>query len=149
MSDDLRQSLENMVKKLGSDLGLPKVDVDKLIETHKKNFDALVEAVRLASAGAREVAAKQRELIESTINDAFALVGEVKPGVDAASLLAQHRETVAQTLDKTIASTGAIADQIQTLNMEMLNMMTDRLTANLGEIRASFSARASSPTSTN
>ena len=34
-------SYVDMLRKFGSDLGLPKVDVDKLIESHKKNIDAL------------------------------------------------------------------------------------------------------------
>jgi phasin family protein len=138
MSDDLRQSLENTVKKFGFDLGLPKVDVDKLIETHKKNFDALVEASKVASSGAQQVVAKQRELLESTFNDALALIKQAKPGVDAAALVARQREAVSHAVDKTIASTGAIAEHIQTLNNDILKIVTERIAASADEFKASF-----------
>jgi phasin family protein len=138
MSDDLRQSLEDMVKKFGSELGLPKVDVDKLIETHQKNFDALVEAAKAASAGANQVATQQRELIESTLNDAMALARQAKPGMDAAGLLAEQRQAVSRVVDKTISSTSMIAEQIQNLNKEIWRIVADRLTAGASELHASF-----------
>ena len=37
------QSFSEMLKKFGSDLGLPKVDIEKLMATHAKNFEALGE----------------------------------------------------------------------------------------------------------
>ena len=51
-----------MLKKFGSDIGLPKLDVDKLIDAHKKNIDALGQSVKVAAQGAQSVAQKQREL---------------------------------------------------------------------------------------
>ena len=36
----------DMFRKFGSDLGLPKLNVDTLIETHRKNLDALGESVK-------------------------------------------------------------------------------------------------------
>jgi len=145
MSDDLRQSLEDMVKKFGADLGLSKVDVDKLIETHQRNIDALVESAKVASNSAKQVAAKQRELIESTLNDALALAKEMKPGVDAANLLNQQREAVNRVVDKTIASTSAIAEQIQNLNKEILKIFADRISGSASEIRASFQSIPATP----
>jgi phasin family protein len=147
MSDDLRKSLEEMVKKLGSDLGLPKVDVDKLVETHQKNFDALIEAAKAASASVKRVADQQRELIESTLNDAVALAQHLKPGADAATLMTQQREAVSRVVDKTSSSTSAIAEQIQSLNNEVWKIVTDRLAASAGELRASFQRGAVAPKS--
>jgi len=49
------QSWLEMLKKFGSDLNLPKVDVDKLIEMHRKNLDALEQSAQVASAGAKSI----------------------------------------------------------------------------------------------
>ena len=43
------QSFAEMLKKFGSDLGLPKVDIEKLMATHAKNFEALGDSARIAS----------------------------------------------------------------------------------------------------
>src|SRR6266481_3392210 len=57
MTQDTTSYIE-MLRKFGSDLGLPKLDVDKLIEAQKKNIDALSESARVAAQGAQSVAQK-------------------------------------------------------------------------------------------
>ena len=64
-------------EKIRSDLGLPKVDIDKLMATHAKNFEALGESARIASEGAKSVAAKQKEIVEASFRDAVEMVREL------------------------------------------------------------------------
>jgi hypothetical protein len=42
------QSFVDIVRKFASDLGLPKVDVDKLVQAHRKNFGALTQTALAA-----------------------------------------------------------------------------------------------------
>jgi len=58
-------SYVDMLRKFGSDLGLPKVDIDMLIEGHKKNIDALSQSGTVAAQGAQAVAQKQRKIFEA------------------------------------------------------------------------------------
>ena len=58
-------SYTEMLRKFFSDLGLPKLDVDKLIEAQKKNIDALSQSAQVAAQGAQSVAQKQREVLEA------------------------------------------------------------------------------------
>ena len=57
---DATESLIQMLKRFGSGLGLPKVDVDQLIETPRKNIDALAQSAAVLSEGATAVAEKRR-----------------------------------------------------------------------------------------
>src|SRR5260370_3517131 len=68
-----------MLRKFGSDLGLPKLDVDKLIEAQKKNIDALSESARVAAQGAQSVAQKQREVLEAGLREATTLARGYPP----------------------------------------------------------------------
>jgi hypothetical protein len=52
-----------MVRKFRSDISLPKLDVDKLIETHGKNIDAVGQSVKVAAQGAQSMAQKQPEVV--------------------------------------------------------------------------------------
>jgi hypothetical protein len=47
------------VRKFGSDISLPKLHVDKLIETHRKNIDAEGQSVEMAAQGAQSTGQKQ------------------------------------------------------------------------------------------
>ena len=72
-------SYVDMLRKFGSDLGLPKVDVDKLIESHKKNIDALSQSATVAAQGAQSVAQKQREIFEAGLQEATKLAQGYQP----------------------------------------------------------------------
>ncbi|HKI15324.1 MAG TPA: hypothetical protein VKA12_10040, partial [Roseiarcus sp.] len=58
-------SFVDIIRQFGSDLGIPKVDVDKLVETHRKNFEAFTQTVLVASDGVKSLATKQKEMIDA------------------------------------------------------------------------------------
>jgi hypothetical protein len=66
-----------MLRKFGSDLGLPKVDVDMLIEGHKKNIDALSQSATVTAQGAQSMAQKQREIFEAGLQEATKLAARI------------------------------------------------------------------------
>ena len=68
-----------MLRKFGSDLGLPKMNVDQLVETQKKNIEALGRSAKVATQGVQSVAQKQREVIEAGLREARAFAHEYKP----------------------------------------------------------------------
>ena len=72
-------SYVDMLRKFGSDLGLPKVNVDKLLESHKKNIDALSQSATVAAQGAQSVAQKQREIFEAGLQEATKLAQGYQP----------------------------------------------------------------------
>src|SRR5258707_8346320 len=78
MTQDTTSYIE-MLRKFGSDLGLPKLDVDKLIEAQKKNIDALSESARVAAQGAQSVAQKQREVLEAGLREATTFARRYQP----------------------------------------------------------------------
>src|SRR5208283_5552962 len=86
------QSFVDIVRQFGSDLGLPKVDVDKLVETHRKNFEALTQAALVASDGLKSVATKQKEMVESAFREALDMARNFKPSGDPQQILAKQGE---------------------------------------------------------
>ena len=66
----------DMLRKFGSDLGLPKLNVDELLQTQKKNLEALGQSAKVAAQGAQTVAQKQREVMEAGLRAAATLARE-------------------------------------------------------------------------
>ena len=60
MTEEAKQSFIDIVRKFALDLGLPQVEVDKLVAAHQKNFEALTQTARITAEGAKSVAAKQK-----------------------------------------------------------------------------------------
>ena len=59
------ESFMDQIKAFGARLGLPKVDVDKLVDIQLKNIDALGRSAQAAGEGAKALADRQREIIEA------------------------------------------------------------------------------------
>jgi phasin family protein len=68
----------DLLRKFGSDLGLPKLNVDELLQTQKKTSTPSVRA-KVAAQGAQSVAQKQREVLEAGLREAATLARDYKP----------------------------------------------------------------------
>ena len=133
----------DMLRKFGSDLGLPKVDVDKLLEVQKKNIDALGQSAKVAAQGAQSVAQKQREVLEAGLQEAATLAREYKPLGKVHANLALQTEFARKVFE--IAVKGA-QDSVTTARQsttDAVQIIQDRMKESFEEIRASVSQNKS------
>ncbi len=100
MAEDHRQSLEDMIKKFAADLDLPKVDVDKLIDTHERNLDSVVQTAVAATDAFRATAVRQRNILEAVMSDALAMAKAMRPGSDPKELLSRDSEAVGHAIER-------------------------------------------------
>lgn len=56
-------SFLDMFSKFGRDLKLPNVDVQAILDHHRKNLEALEKSARTSAAGASSVLSRQREMV--------------------------------------------------------------------------------------
>ena len=62
-------SILDMFSKFGSDMKLPKVDVETILGHHRKNLEALEKSAKAAVTGASSLVAKQREVLQETLRE--------------------------------------------------------------------------------
>jgi len=134
MAEDVRQSLEDMIRKFATDLDLPRVDVDKLIEMHERNLDSIVQTAVAAAQSIKATAATERDAVETAMNDALAVAGAMKPNAEAKELLSRESEAVGHSIEKVMAMTATIVEQTYKLNKAMLEMFLGRLAGSVHEI---------------
>ena len=132
------QSFVDMLKKLGSDLGIPKVDVDKLVDVHLKNLDALAQSAQIASEGAKSLTIKQKEIVESIFRETLKLVREIKPAGTPQEILAKQAELARKAFDATIENTRDLAELVKKTNEDALTIIGERVRGSIMEIRGSF-----------
>ena len=85
-------SFLDQIKAFGARLGLPTVDVDKLVEINRKNFEALVRSASVAGEGAKALAEKQREIVKVAFNEASAMVKNFRPTGSPQEIVAKQSE---------------------------------------------------------
>ena len=132
------QSWLEMLKNFGSDLNLPKVDVDKLIEMHRKNLDALEQSAQVASAGAKSLADKQREIVETAFREAAAMARDFKPMGDPKEVLEKQTEFAKKAFDITVQNTRDVTQLATQTTTDASKIIRDRLRESLNELGASL-----------
>ena len=130
-------SYVDMLRKFGSDLGLPKIDVDKLIESHRKNIDALSQSATVAAQGAQSVAQKQREIFEAGLQEATKLARGYQPLGKLQDNLALQTEFAKKVFEIAVKGAQDSATTARQSTGEAVKIIQDRLKESFDEIQSS------------
>ncbi len=133
------ESFLDQMKAFGARLGLPKVDVDKLVDMNLKNIDALGRSAQAAGEGARALAEKQGEIIEAAFRETSAMVRDFRPSGDPQQMLAKQSEYAKKAFEITMQNTRDVAELAKKTTSDATAIITDRLRDSLVELRDSVS----------
>jgi len=125
-----------MLRKFGSDLGLPKLNVDELLQTQKKNIDALGQSAKVAAQGAQSVAQKQREVLEAGLREAAMLAREYKPLGKVHENIALQTEFARKVFEIAVRGAQESASTARQSTTESVKIIQDRVKESFEEIRA-------------
>ena len=142
MTEESKTSFVDIVRQSALDLGLPKVGVDTMVAAQKKNWEALAETARIASEGAKAVAAKHKETVDSAIRETFEAARSMRLVGDPKAMLAKQEAAVGRALDAAVSNTRLAAEWIQRTNADAFKVVADRFTESVAEIRRSFPTQA-------
>jgi phasin family protein len=127
----------DMLKKFGSDLGLPKLNVDELLQSQKKNIDALGQSAKVAAQGAQTVAQKQREVMEAGLREAATLAGKYKP-LKVQENLALQTEFARKVFEIAVKGAQDSASTARQSTTEAAKIIQDRVKDIFEDFRASI-----------
>ena len=137
MANEMQSYIE-MLRNFATSVGLPQVDVDKLIETNRKNIAALAESAKVAAGAADSMAQKQREVLQAGLREAQAFARDFKPLGDARENLARQTEFVRKVFDVSVQGARQAADVSRQSTTEAARIIQERMKASLEELRASI-----------
>jgi phasin family protein len=135
----MTDSILEQMKAFGARLGLPKVDVDKLVDMNLKNIDALGRSAQVAGEGAKALAEKQREIVETAFRETSAMVHDFKPPGNPQEILAKQSEYARKAFEITMQNTQDIAELTKKTSTDATSILRDRLRDSLAELRDSIS----------
>src|ERR1700751_3341485 len=104
------ESLLDQIKSFGARLGLPKVDVDKLIDLQLKNIDAITQSAHVAGEGAETLAPQQRGVMGAAFKQTSEMVREFRPTGDPQEILAKQKDYAKKAFELTMQNTRDLAD---------------------------------------
>jgi len=121
--------------KMASAYKVPAFDMDAIFAGQRKNIEALTAANKAAADGMKQVAERQAEILQDSLDEAtkaFESLGKSATAKDAASKQAELYQTA---FSKALANMQELADMVAKSSAEATEVVNARMAENLEEIK--------------
>jgi phasin family protein len=135
------KTILDMFADMGKQFNLPKIDYDALIETHRKNIDAVQKSALAASQGGGALLARQQEIFTDVMRQSRELVAEFKPGGSPQEIATKQAELARRTFDAVVKNTRDIAELMQKSSSEATSIIMSRIRESIAEARAAIETK--------
>ena len=120
------------MQKMLEQFKMPGVDMSAIIESRRKDIEALMEANKATYESMQALARKQAEILTQTMQD---MQEAAKGAVSAAGNPGKQTENVRKAFEKTLADMKELAEMAQRSQSEAMAHITQRGNEHLQEIR--------------
>jgi phasin family protein len=117
------ESVIDMFAKLGEQMKMPAPDIERVIEHHRKNLEAFQQSAQAAGEGTSKILARQREMLNETLEEFSAMAKEMQAGSDPQELMRKQAEFARKTFETAVKNTGEMADMVRKSNEESLEIL--------------------------
>lgn len=131
-----------MFQKFGENLKLPTPDVDKIVDYHRKNIQAVQESVQAASEGTQNIMAKQREQLEENLAEITDMVQSMNVSSDPSKIMADQMEFAKKSFEKTLKNTTEIGEIARASGMDSFKILQERMQESVNDIRESMDKKS-------
>jgi len=128
-------SFIDMFKNFGQDLKMPSVDVDKIIEHHRKNLETLEKTAKAATAGASSVMAKQREILQETLRDVTDMAQNFRASGNPQDMIAKQADFAKRSFETAVKNASEMADVVRQSSTETIEILRARIKEAMEEVR--------------
>jgi phasin family protein len=135
------ESVLDMFSRLGSEMKLPKVDIEAVLDHHRKNLEALEKSAKASAAGASSVLSKQREVLRDTLNEIVDMAGSYRASGSPQELMSKQAEFARKSFEAAVKNAGEVAEIVRKSGTESIDILRERMRESLEEIRAAVENR--------
>lgn len=135
------ESILDMFSKVGSDLKLPKVDVEAILGNHRKNLEALEQSAKAAASGASSLMAKQREMLQETLREITDMAQSYsKPG-QPQELMSRQADFARRSFETAVKNASEVAEIVKKTGGESIEILRQRIRETMQEMRSGFEGK--------
>lgn len=135
------KTIMDMFADMGKQFNLPKIDYEALLESHRKNIEAMQKSAAVLSEGGRAIFAKQQEILSEVMREGRVLIADFKPMGSPQEIAAKQAELAKRVFEATVKNTKDIAELIQKSSTEAPKIIMDRMRESYAEARAAIESR--------
>ncbi|MET3594875.1 phasin family protein [Mesorhizobium shonense] len=131
-------SFLDMFSRFGRDLKLPKVDLQAILDHHRKNLEALEKSARASAAGASSVLSRQHEMVQEALGEITRMAQNYQAPGNPQELMTKQVEFARRSFETTLKNAGEVADLVRKSGTESVEILRDRIKDAMAEIRAGY-----------
>ena len=120
---------------------VPGVDMSGIVESRRKDMDALIAANKATFESMQELAKKQAEIFAQAMQSVKDGVQSLVEGGGATPDPAKHAELARKAYEKAVSDMGALADMARKAQADAMAGITQRATQSLQEFKALAKAK--------
>ena len=136
------ESFMDLFTKFGRDLKMPKVDVDAILDHHRKNFEALEKSARASAAGASSVLSRQREMLEESLHEIADMAQNYKPSGNPREFVDKQADFARKSFETAVKNASEVADMVKKSGSESVDILRARIKEALAEIREGYEKKS-------
>ena len=125
------------ITKMMADFKVPGVDMDAMLQSQRKNIEALTAANQLAMDGVQAVARRQMEVLRQTMEEASASMKDMMAAGTPEQSVAKQAELVKTAFEHALTNMKEMTEMIAKSNYDAAEVLSKRISASLDEIKAS------------
>jgi phasin family protein len=135
------ESRTDLFTRLGQDLKIPRVDVDAILDHHRKNLDALQKSASAAASGASTLMSRQGQMLQEILHEiADAAQTLQKPG-SSGEFMSKQAELARKSFEAAVKNAGDTAKIMRKSGGESVDILRARMRESLEEMRNSYEKR--------
>lgn len=136
MSELEPNKMVEQFSKILQDYKVPGVDTTAIMESSRKNIEALVTANRQAVEGLQSVMTRQGEILRETANETASALKQLSSGGNPADVVSKQMELINPALEKVLSNTRELAEMVQKSNTDAFDTIKKRFEENLSELKS-------------
>ncbi len=113
----------------------PSVDMNNILESQRKNVEALAAANKVVLEGAQAVVTRQSEILQQTMEQASTALKELSSAASPQETASKEAELVQQAFEKALANMRELAEITAKSNTELMETINKRIAESLDEIK--------------
>jgi len=130
------QKLISDLRDVVSRFKLPGIDVDSLVATYRKNFEAATQANRIAFEGFQTLARKQAEVFRESLTHTQHALTELAQSKSPTDLATKQAELFKEAFERSMTTMRELSEILVKVSQEASQKINDRVAATLDEIRS-------------
>ncbi|MDX8467955.1 TIGR01841 family phasin [Mesorhizobium sp. VK23B] len=134
-------SFLDIFSRFGRDLKLPKVDVQAILDHHRKNLEALEKSARASAAGASSVLSRQHEMVQEALGEITRMAQNYQAPGNPQELMSRQVDFARKSFETTLKNAGEVADLVRKSGTESIEILRDRIKDAMAEIRAGYDGK--------